>query len=164
MALSALGGTPVRPAALAFFSFLTALLNSSQLIGSLSSYSVRCFVMCSNKVGSVDQWLLKTRWKCRASTDMFSDALVVRDPSGKRIAIPVQCWWCADSPFVSRHMCSQARRDSIRMSWILEQISAYHLALAWVTACATWWFRHYCLACMRSWVTIGSSQLIAWRI
>jgi hypothetical protein len=39
MALNALGGTQVRPAALAFFSFLTALLNSSQLIGLLSSHS-----------------------------------------------------------------------------------------------------------------------------
>ncbi len=150
MALNALGGTPVRPAALAFFSFLTALLNSSQPIGSLSSHSVRRCVMCSNKVGLVEQWLLKTRWKCGASTDMFSDELVARDPSGKRIAIAVCHWWCADSPFVSRHMCSQVRHGSIHMSWILEQMSAYHLALAWVTACATcssgiWVWLAWCL-------------------
>ena len=41
MALNASGGTPVSPGALAFFSFLTALLNSPQVIGSLSSHMVR---------------------------------------------------------------------------------------------------------------------------
>ncbi len=57
---------------------------------------------------STVRWLLNTRWKWGAKTDMFSAAVVALFPSGSRIAIVDRRWWCAVLPLVSRQMCSQA--------------------------------------------------------
>jgi hypothetical protein len=72
MALNASGGTPVSPGFFAFLSFVTALLNSSQVMGSSSSHTVQCWGTWSRRVESVTRQVLYTQLKWGEKTDMFS--------------------------------------------------------------------------------------------
>ncbi len=165
MALNASGGIPVSPGTFAFLSFVTALLNSSQVMGSSSSHRVQRWGTWLRRVGLVAWWVLYTRLKWGEKTDMLSKLFEARDPSGKRISIVVFFSWWADLPFVRRRMCSHARQGSMRILWILEQISAYQVALACDTTCAMWQLRHLRSACMVAWASEERwwVRLIVWR-
>ena len=79
---------------------------------------------------STGLWFLRTLWKCRLKTDIFSFALEARSPESSFIAMLMLVLWWAVLPPVRRRMFSQARRGLNRMLWMLVHIPLYHRALA----------------------------------
>ena len=86
--------------------------------------------MRSRTVSSTGLWLLRTLWKCRLKTDMFSFALEVRSPLSSFMAMLMLVLWCAVLPPARRLIFSHARRGLKRMLCMLEHIPLYQRALA----------------------------------
>ena len=130
IALRASGGMPLRPGAFPFFSLLMARLTSRKVIGVSMALRHGFCGMSSRTVSSTGLWLLRTLWKCRLKTDIFSFALEARSPDLSFIAMLMLVLWWVVSPPVRRRMFSHARRGLNRMLCILVHIPLYQRALA----------------------------------
>ena len=93
IALRASGGMPLRPGAFPFFSLLMVRLTSRKVIGVLMAVWHGFWLMSSRTESSTGLWLLRTLWKCKLKTDIFSFALEARLPVSSFIAMLMLVLW-----------------------------------------------------------------------